>query len=96
MDPAPPRLAGENLAARVREHLDAARAAGRDFDDAWGDALDAALPLDAPHPRATAQRRDAESWREALAWARPAFHRAYYREPAEAAEGAAAALAEVA
>jgi hypothetical protein len=90
-----PRLAGENLAAVVRAHLAAARRRGEDFGPAWRAAM-TNLPLETPHRRATGQRRDAESWREALQWARPAFHRAFNREPAEGAEGAASALEDLA
>ncbi|MEJ7655664.1 MAG: hypothetical protein WKF33_01375 [Thermoleophilaceae bacterium] len=86
---------GENLAAVVRENLAAARERGEGFDAAWSRAL-ADLPLERPRRNAKAQRREIDSWGEALAWARPAFRRAYYREPVEGAEDAAAALAEAA
>jgi len=85
VDAAPLRLAGENLAAVVRAHLAAARARGEPFGPAWRAAL-ACLPLDEPHRRATGQRREAECWREALRWARPAFERAYAGEAAQGAE----------
>lgn len=82
-------------AAVVRAHLAEARERGEPFARAWHDAMDA-LPLEAPDTERADQRRERECWRAALAWARPAFHRAYYREGAEGAEDAAAALAEVA
>jgi len=85
---------GTNLAAVVRAHLAAARARGEPFGPAWRAAL-AALPLDAPRRRATGRRREVESWREALAWARPHFERAYVGEAAQGAELAARDLAEL-
>lgn len=84
-----------NVAQLVREHLVEARAEGLGFDAAWSRAL-ADLPLERPRKNAKARRREIDAWAAALAWARPAFRRAYHREPVEGAEGAAAALEDLA
>jgi hypothetical protein len=78
-------------AENVRELLAAARRRGEPFQAAWRGAIETACPADPPDS-STRARREADAWRTALEWARPAFRRSYRGEVARGAEIAAAAL----
>ena len=84
-----------NLAARLREDLASARAAGVDFEDAWREAFER-LGLDASFWPNSTPHREAAAWRAALAAARGAFRRAYRGEDAAEEELAARGLEELA
>jgi hypothetical protein len=67
----------------LRAHLHTARAAGAGFDDAWPDAVTAAL---------AAADDDRSAWLAALHGTRSAWERAYALEPQKPAERAVLAL----
>ncbi len=82
-----PRLAGENVASLVREHLAEARAAGVPFDSAWPEAL---APLRLHEQRRNrVERRERNEWREAFRSTRTAWEAAYRGAPAAEPELAA-------